>query len=63
MADPDSPVLYRVVQIADEQFTVLPIDDPLPAGAIDVGQIGTHDACLQFLRRENAGRRGRPREG
>lgn len=63
MADLDNPVLYRVVQIADEQFVVLPIDDPLPPGATDIGQTGTHDVCLQFLRRENVGRRGRPRKG
>lgn len=60
MADPDAPVLYRVVQIAEEQFAVLPIDDPLPAGAVDVGQTGTHDVCLRFLRREGPGR-DRPR--
>jgi hypothetical protein len=52
--DPGSPVLYRVARVGDEQWLVLPIDDPLPAGAVDIGRTGTHADCLRYLRDEHA---------
>lgn len=61
--DHGRPVLYRVAQVGDDQFVVLPIDDPLPAGATEVGHSGTHGECLQFLRSEHASRRDRPGNG
>lgn len=63
MADRPQHTIYKVVVNHEEQYLVLPDADPLPAGWFDAGHRGTHDTCLEFLKPENAGRRGRPRKG
>jgi MbtH protein len=61
-ADREDPTIYKVVINHEEQYLVLPEAEPIPPGWHDAGHTGTHDTCLQFLKRENVGRRGRPRK-
>jgi MbtH protein len=47
--DEDTTTRYRVVVNHEEQYSIWPADQPVPAGWTDVGRDGTKQACLAYI--------------
>ena len=41
---------YRVVKNHEEQYSIWPLDKPLPGGWFDVGKVAARDSCLAYIR-------------
>ena len=51
MTDTDERTAYRTVVNDEEQYSVWPVDSPLPAGWRATGTTGTRQECLDHIER------------
>lgn len=49
MNDTSADITYQVVLNDEEQYSVWPVDRPLPAGWRPEGTAGTRQACLDHI--------------
>lgn len=45
----EAQTVYRVVVNHEEQYSIWPVDRPLPAGWTDVGKSGPKKECLDYI--------------